>query len=75
MNYESYLSEQDSAGESQPEPKARKKRGLWDLLSTMKFAIWILVALGRAVGGLDVRRRTAAQATKPRGRAAASAAR
>ncbi len=46
MDYESYLSEQETAGESQPELKGAKRRGLWDLLSTMKFAIWILVALG-----------------------------
>jgi cytochrome c biogenesis protein len=46
MDYESYLSEQEEAGESKPELKTAKRRGLWDLLSTMKFAIWILVALG-----------------------------
>jgi cytochrome c biogenesis protein ResB len=38
-NLQSYLTERDS----EPAPK---KRGLWAMLSTMKFAIWTLIVLG-----------------------------
>jgi len=38
-NLQSYLTER----ESEPAPK---KRGLWAMLSTMKFAIWTLIVLG-----------------------------
>lgn len=41
MDYLSYLKEQEL--ESEPKPK---KQDLWALLSTMKFAIWILIILG-----------------------------
>lgn len=37
--YQTYLTERDA------EP-AKKKRGLWATLSTMKFAIWVLIVLG-----------------------------
>ncbi len=40
MNYENYFNEQDSSG------KPAKKTGLWATLSSMKFAIWILILLG-----------------------------
>ena len=38
-NLQSYLTER----ETEPAPK---KRGLWAMLSTMKFAIWVLIVLG-----------------------------
>lgn len=38
-NYQTYLTERDA----EPAPK---KRGLWAMLSTMKFAIWTLIVLG-----------------------------
>lgn len=40
MNYQTYLSEPGT------DSKAAQKRSLWDQLSTMKFAIWILIILG-----------------------------
>jgi cytochrome c biogenesis protein len=46
LNYQSYLTEQETLEpESKPTGK-KKKLNLWDLLATMKFAIWILVILG-----------------------------
>jgi cytochrome c biogenesis protein len=41
MDFQQYIT--DSQSEEKP---ARKKQNLWDLLSTMKFAIWILILLG-----------------------------
>jgi cytochrome c biogenesis protein len=41
MDYLSYLKEQEQ--DTEPKPK---KRDLWAMLSTMKFAIWILIILG-----------------------------
>ncbi|HEY3295563.1 MAG TPA: cytochrome c biogenesis protein ResB [bacterium] len=45
LNYQSYLTEQETL-EPESKPAAKKKLSLWDLLATMKFAIWILVLLG-----------------------------
>src|SRR5512141_1607972 len=45
LNYQSYLTEQETL-EPEGKPAAKKKQSLWDLLATMKFAIWILVILG-----------------------------
>jgi len=45
LNYQSYLTEQETL-EPEAKPSAKKKQNLWELLATMKFAIWILVLLG-----------------------------
>jgi cytochrome c biogenesis protein len=45
LNYQSYLTEQETL-EPEGKPAAKKKQTWWDLLATMKFAIWILVILG-----------------------------
>ena len=39
-NFQTYLTEPEA------EAKSAKKQGLWELLASMKLAIWILVALG-----------------------------
>jgi cytochrome c biogenesis protein len=41
QHFQDYITEQEP-----PAKSARKKQSFWDLLSTMKFAIWILIALG-----------------------------
>jgi cytochrome c biogenesis protein ResB len=43
IKFEEYISEQEP--EKKPS-KTTRSEGLWDLLSTMKFAIWVLILLG-----------------------------
>jgi cytochrome c biogenesis protein len=43
IKFEEYISEQEP--EKKPS-KTTRSQGLWDLLSTMKFAIWVLILLG-----------------------------